>query len=235
MLTALEERQILSVISILRVKLFICISSSGKLRTHAHTHACSACLAEAFCLFSTESSQASRCRKLEELMQETKPELYVGWGGHCGGLAMRGCWCGAAVPACSVKGTSLRLWRWEAQGSTRSFISAGSLVREGIPSGSCPHLHRYSRKPSMCSRNRLCHSSLAVWKLGQMEWAYSQKRFWFVFTIQACSGSAQMKDELCGKHNQQTAWEGVLVRWMCCLCFLAWFFFLFFYFSLSAT
>lgn len=127
-------------------------------------------------------------------------------------IGYAGCWCGAAVPACSGKGPFLSLWRWEAQGSTRSFISAGSLVGEWIPSGSCPHLQRYSRKPSTCSRDRLCHSSSAAWKLGQMERAYSQKRLWFVFTIQACSGSAQMKDELCGKQNQQTAWQGVLVR-----------------------
>lgn len=119
-----------------------------------------------------------------------------------------------------MKGPFLSLWRWETQGSTRSFIAAGSLVGEWIPSGSCPHLQRYSRKPSTCSRDRLCHSSSAAWKLGQMERAYSQKRLWFVFTIQACSGSAQMKDELCGKQNQQTAWQGVLVRKMCCLCFV---------------
>ena len=66
-------------------------------------------------------------------MQETEPELYEGWGRHCGGLAMQGCWCGVAVPACSVKGTSLRLWRWEAQGSTRSFISAGCWWGNAFP------------------------------------------------------------------------------------------------------
>lgn len=58
-------------------------------------------------------------------------------------IGYAGCWCGAAVPACSGKGPFLSLWRWEAQGSTRSFISAGSLVGEWIPSGSCPHLQRF--------------------------------------------------------------------------------------------
>lgn len=80
------------------------------------------------------------------------------------------------------------------------------LVGECVPSGSCPHLQRYSRKPSMCSRDRLCHSSSAVWKLEQMEKKSLQpKEVVIVYKIQACSGSAQMKDELCGKQNQQTA------------------------------
>lgn len=182
-------------------------------RTHTHTHTHSAaCLAEAFCLFSTESSWAPRCNKLQESTEETKPELYLSWDGHYGGLAVQGCWCGVAVPACSVKGSCLSLGRWEARGSTQSSMLASSLAGECIPSGSCPHLQRYSRKPSVYSCDRLCCISSAVWRLGQMEGAHSQARLWFAITTQACSGSAQMKDELCGKQNQQTAWQGVLVR-----------------------
>lgn len=66
-------------------------------------------------------------------MRETEAEQFAGRGGHCRVLAMRGCWCGVAVPVCSVKGTSLRLWRWEAQGATRSFISAGCWWGKAFP------------------------------------------------------------------------------------------------------
>lgn len=126
-------------------------------------------------VYSAQSSQAPRCRKALRVRAGDTAELCTSRGGHCGGLTMWGCWCGAAVPACCMRGRSLRLWRWEAQGSTRIFLSAGSLLREYVPSGSCPPLQHDSRQPSACSSDRLSPSSSAAWKQEQMGRAYSQE------------------------------------------------------------
>lgn len=54
-------------------------------------------------------------------------------------------WCGCTCLFCEKPFSEAVKVR--GQGSARSFIPAGSFVGECIPSGNCPHLQRYSRKP----------------------------------------------------------------------------------------
>lgn len=148
-------------------------------RVRAHTHSTHLLgrrflfIEQSPCRLPDGESCKNWCKKEADL------GLSLGRGGHYGGLAMWGPWRGVAAPAYSGKGNSLRLWRQEAPGSMRRSTAARLVGGRCIPSGSRPHLRRYSRKQCV-QQWQATPQLLCSWKRGQMGRASHQERSWFV-------------------------------------------------------
>jgi hypothetical protein len=109
MLTAGKERQILSVISIFKSNYSFAFAALAK-HTHTHTFGQSFLFIQHSVLRHPDVDCKSWCRR------QNRKCMWV-----LQRIGYTECWCGAAVPAWSVKGNSLRLEPWEAQGAARSF------------------------------------------------------------------------------------------------------------------